>query len=49
MTKYCKGYLKHKNEKRFLIYINVASCGSRCIKKNIKMMKRQPLEEDEAP
>ena len=29
--KHCKGYLKHKKEKRFLIYINVAICRSRFI------------------
>ena len=28
---YCKGYLKHKKEKRFLMYMNVVICGSRFI------------------
>ena len=26
--KYCKDYMKHKKEKRFLIHMNVAICGS---------------------
>ena len=39
---------KHKKENKFLIYMNLAIGGSRCIKKNKKMLKWQPFEEGEA-